>query len=105
MILTVVSAITIGIINDNEDINDIRNPTKYDSLEQLQDLVAITLTTAEWLIAFNIIVLVWEIVHIILPAVSSRSSFLQRYSVVIMVMVREATTKKLNFILGRFFGS
>lgn len=97
VILIIVSGITISIIDNNKDINDIRKG-QFDSLDQLENLVTITRATAEWLIVFNVIILVWEIAHIILSAISPRYSLLQRYCVIIMTVVRLWCMIKYNII-------
>ena len=88
-ILVAVSAITVGIVNNNKDFDDIRESRRVtQSSQQLKDLVDNTLSTSVWLILLSIIVLVWQGVYSILPLVSSHLSFLQRYSVVLAITVR-----------------
>ena len=81
-----VSAITIGIIDKSNDLGP-RNPSSL-FVHQLETLVDRSFAAAVWLILFNIIVILWEVVYIILPVVSLYSSLLQRYSVVLLITVR-----------------
>ena len=82
------SAITIGVIDRNKDINGIKNTRDIQSLQQLENLVSLTLAAAEWLIAFNVIVIIWEAIHIVLPFITSHFSLLQRFSIVLLITVR-----------------
>ena len=89
MILVVVSAITLGIVNSNRDFDEIREYLSApQSIKQLEDLVDSTESTSAWLILLSIIVVVWQALYSVLLLMSSRLSFLQRYSVVLAITVR-----------------
>jgi hypothetical protein len=89
VILVVVSAITLGIVNSNRDFDEIREyRSAPQSIQQLEDLVDNTVSTSAWLILLSIIVVVWQALYSVLLLMSSRLSFLQRYSVVLAITVR-----------------
>lgn len=95
-ILILVSAITIGIIEHNKDLDYIRDERniRFDSVKKL---IVLSLATAGWLIVLNIIVLTWEVVYTTVPLISPRFSFLQRFSVVLMIMVSYTHALELKF--------
>lgn len=91
-ILILVSAITVGIIDNNKDLDHIRDQRNVQShLKQAKKLINLSLATATWLIVLNIIVVLWEVVYAIIPVVLPRSSTLQRFSVVLHIMVSNIT--------------
>ena len=88
-ILIVVSAITVGIVNSNDDFDRLGQFSKsLESIRQLETLVENTLSTAAWLLVLSGVVLVWEGVFSAVPVVLSRLGFLQRYSVLLTITVR-----------------
>ena len=87
MLTVTVSAVTIGVIDNNSDIQSARQSNSSDSAS-VRDLANNTLAAAAWLIILGISVILWEVLHALVPSAASRSSLIQRYTVVLMIAVR-----------------
>ena len=94
-ILIIVSAITVGFVNSNDDFQR-EGGRNFQSIRQLDRLVDNTLSTAVWLLILSAIVLVWEGAQSTIAVATPRVGFLQRYSVVLTITVRELTLQHFH---------
>lgn len=74
---------TIGIIDNNSVVRKSR------SLEEkyVAHLADDSMAAAGWLIVLNIIVIIWEIPHIVGPFLSVHHKFIHRYTVILQIIV------------------